>query len=117
MVPDELPRDLPSFLARLDRRPVPGLSVRPALARGLRLHGLRPRRGLQPSAAADRRVRGLRQAALAARRHHLRADQDRAGALVSRHLAGDLEQRRDLRHGAAAADGLFQLPDRLELAA
>ena len=50
-------------------------------------------------------------------RHDLRADQDRAGALVSRHLAGDLEQRRDLRHGAAAPDGLRQLSDRLELAA
>ena len=49
--------------------------------------------------------------------HHLRADQDRPGALVPRHLPGDLEQGRHRRHRAAAADGLRQLPDRLELAA
>ena len=68
-------------------------------------------------AAVDRGVRGLRQAAFAAGRHHLRADQDRPGALVPGDLPGDLEQGRDLGHGAAAADGLRQLPDRLELAA
>ena len=38
-------------------------------------------------------------------------------AVVPRHLPRDLEQGRHRRHGAAAADGLRQLPDRLELAA
>ena len=83
-----------------------GLSVPGALARGLSLRRLRPRARLPPQAAADRRVRGLRQAALAAGRHHLRADQDRPGHVVPRDLPGDLEQGRDLGDGAEAADGL-----------
>ena len=62
---------------------------------------------------SPRGVHGLRQAALDSRRHHLRADQDRAGPVVPGDLSGDLEQGRDLGDGA----GLRQLPDRLELAA
>ena len=118
MVPDELPRDLPSFLARFgtDAQCRAYLFAR-RWPQGFCCAGLRPWDGLPPSAAADRRVRGLRQAAFAAGRHHLRADQDRPGALVPGDLAGDLEQGRDLGHGAAAADGLRQLPDRLVLAA
>ena len=113
-----LPGDLPAFLARFGTdAQVPGLSVPGALARGLSLRRLRPRARLSPQGAADRRMRGLRQAALAARRHDLRADQDRAVALVPGDLPGDLEQGRDLGHGAQAPDGLRQLPDRLELAA
>ena len=117
MIPDELPRDLPSFLAEFGtdaqcraylfaRRWPQGFCCQ-AAAMG----------GLPASAAADRGVRGLRQAAFAAGRDDLRADQDRPGALVSGDLAGDLEQRRHLGGGAAAADGLRQLPDRLVLAA
>ncbi len=59
----------------------------------------------------------MRQAALDPRRHHLRADQDRPGALVSRDLSGHGEQGRDLGHGAAAADGLWQLRHGLGVAA
>ena len=55
----------------------------------------------------------MRQAAFAAGRDDLRADQDRAGALVSRDLSGHLEQGRHLGHGVAAPDGLRQLSDRL----
>ena len=75
------------------------------------------RRAYQPPGAADRGVRGLRQAAFAAGRDDLRADQDRPGSLVFGDLAGDLEQRRHLGGGAAAADGLRQLQHRLVLAA
>src|SRR3954447_9094242 len=88
------------------RRAVSGLSFRGALAGRFLLHGLRPCRRLSSQEASDRRVRGLRQAALAPGRHDLRADQDRLGALVSRRLPRHLQQARHLRHGAAAADGL-----------
>ena len=118
MVPDELPRDLPSFLARFGT----DAQCRAYLfaqrwPQGFCCPGCGHGRGLPPSAAADRRVRRLRQAAFAAGRDDVRADQDRPGALVSGDLAGDLEQGRHLGHGAAAADGLRQLPDRLVLAA
>ena len=118
MVPDELPRDLPSFLARFGTD---------AQCRAYLFAQRWPQgfccQGCGHGAAYHHRRRlidecvGLRQAAFAAGRHDLRADQDRAGALVSGDLAGDLEQGRHLGHGAAAADGLRQLPDRLVLAA
>ena len=104
-----LPTDLPSFLGPLrQRRAVSRLSGPGALARGLPLRRLRPRARLQPQAAVDRGMRGLRQAAFAARGHDLRADQDRLVALVPGDLPGDLEQGRDLGHGAQAPDGLWQ---------
>ena len=118
MVPDELPRDLPSFLARFgtDAQCRAYLFAR-RWPQGFCCQGCGHGAAYQPSAAADRGVRGLRQAAFAAGRDDLRADQDRAGALVPGDLAGDLEQGRHLGDGAAAADGLRQLPDRLVLAA
>src|SRR6188472_3552856 len=100
-----------------DRRAVPGLPVPGALAGGISLFGLRPRARLGAQGAPDRRMRGLRQTAFAARGHDLRADQDRAVAVVPGDLPGDLEQGWDLGDGAQAADGLRELPDRLELAA
>src|SRR3954467_15942090 len=87
------------------------------LAGRLPLRRLRSWSRLHAADPSRLRVRGLPQAALPARRHHLRADQDRPGALVPRHLPGDLEQGRDRRRRAAAAAGPGQLPDRLELAA
>ena len=60
---------------------------------------------------------GLAASSTRSRRHHLRADQDRPGALVSRDLSGHGEQGRDLGHGAAAADGLWQLRHGLGVAA
>ena len=91
---------------------VPGLPVPGALAGRLPLRRLRPPPGPGAQGAADRGVRGLWQAALAARGHDLRADQDRLGQAVSRHLLGDLEQGRDLGHGTQAAMGFGSYRDR-----
>ena len=79
MLPTDLPGDLPSFLERFGT----DAQCREYLFRarwpdGFSVRGLRPRAGLGPQGAPDLRVRRLRQAALAPRRHHLRADQDRA---------------------------------------
>src|SRR5919206_580177 len=100
-----------------DRRTVSGVPVPGTLAGRLPLRRLRARRRLRAADAPRLRVHGLRQAALPARRHPLRADQDRPGALVPGHLPGDLEQGRHRRRRAAAATRVRQLPDRLELAA
>src|SRR5215207_7081370 len=93
------------------RRAVSGLSVPTALAGGVPLPGLWPRPSLRARAAQHLRVHELRPAALAAQGHDLRADQDRPGQVVPGDLPRDLEQGRDRRHRAAAADGLRQLPD------
>ena len=81
MVSDELPRDLPSFLAQFGTDASAGLICAPALARGLRCAGCGHGAAYQSSAAADRRVCGLRQAAFAAGRDDVRADKT-GGALV-----------------------------------
>jgi hypothetical protein len=61
----DLPRDLPAFLKRFGT----DVKCRAYLVRarwpgGFLLHGLRARPGLEPQAAPDRGVHGLRQAAL-----------------------------------------------------
>src|SRR3954452_8953217 len=115
-------RRSPSRLPRVQRSVRDGraMSVVPDQGPLAGRHPLRRLRSCSRLHAADPsrlRVRGLPQAALPARRHPLRADQDRPGALVPRHLPGDLEQGRDRRRRAAAAARFRQLPDRLELAA
>src|SRR3954468_2428263 len=115
-------RRSPSRLPRVQRSVRDGRAMSEVpdqgpLAGRLPLRRLRSWSRLHAADPSRLRVRGLPQAALTARRHHLRADQDRPGALVPRHLPGDLEQGRDRRRRAAAAAGPGQLPDRLELAA
>src|SRR3954470_22286169 len=115
-------RRSPSRLPRVQRSVRDGRAMSEVpdqgpLAGRLPLRRLRSWSRLHAADPSRLRVRGLPQAALPARRHHLRADQDRPGALVPRHLPGDLEQGRDRRRRAAAAAGPGQLPDRLELAA
>src|SRR3954453_21218531 len=115
-------RRSPSRLPRVQRSVRDGRAMSEVrdqgpLAGRLPLRRLRSWSRLHAADPSRLRVRGLPQAALPARRHHLRADQDRPGALVPRHLPGDLEQGRDRRRRAAAAARFRQLPDRLELAA
>src|SRR3954462_12821373 len=115
-------RRSPSRLPRVQRSVRDGRAMSEVpdqgpLAGRLPLRRLRSWSRLHAADPSRLRVRRLPQAALPARRHHLRADQDRAGALVPRHLPGDLEQGRDRRRRAAAAARSRQLPDRLELAA
>ena len=118
MVPDELPRDLPSFLAGSGPTPSAGpICSRQRWPQGFCCQGC------GHGAAYQHRRRLIEECAACGKQHSLlaghdlRADQDRPGALVSGDLAGDLEQGRHLGGGAAAADGLRQLPDRLVLAA
>src|SRR4051794_29219599 len=115
-------RRSPSRLPRVQRSVRDGRAMSEVpdqgpLAGRLPLRRLRSWSRLHAADPSRLRVRGLPQAALPARRHHLRADQDRPGALVPRRLPGDLEQGRDRRRRAAAAARVRQLPDRLELAA
>src|SRR3954462_9956406 len=99
------------------RRAVPGVPVRGALAGWIPVLSMRPWRRLRAQDQDRLRVRGLPQAARAPGRHHLRADQDGLGQVVPGDPPGDLQQGRDRRHRARAAAGLGQLPDRLDLAA
>src|SRR3954465_131502 len=115
-------RRSPSRLPRVQRSVRDGRAMSEVpdqgpLAGRLPLRRLRSWSRLHAADPSRLRVRGLPQAALPARRHPLRADQDRPGALVPRRLPGDLEQGRDRRRRAAAAARFRQLPDRLELAA
>ena len=118
MISDDLPKDLPSFIGRFGTdaqcRDYLFQARWPA---GFRCAGC----GHDDAYALKTKlvyecVACRKQHSLLAG-HHLRADQDRARQVVSRHLLGDLEQRRDRRHRAAAADGVWQLPDGVELAA
>ena len=79
MVPTDLPGDLPSFLERfgIDAQ-CRAYLFEARWPDGLSLRRLRPRPGVGAQGAADLRMHRLRQAALAAGRDHLRADQDRA---------------------------------------
>ena len=105
MLAGDLPNDLPSFLERFGtdaqchalsgpaalagRVSLPGVWLRPGLA-------ARPAQLIYQCAACG-------QTALAAQGHDLRADQDRAFAVVPGDLSGHLEQGRDLGDGAASA--------------
>ena len=118
MLPDDLPEDMPSFLARFGTDE----QCREYLFKARWPDGFRCAACGHDDAYALRTkivyecVACRKQHSLA-RRHHLRADQDRPGQVVPGHLPGDLQQGRDRRHRAAAAAGLGQLPDRLDLAA
>src|SRR3954452_12738184 len=71
------------------RRAVPGVPVQGALAGWIPVLSMRPRRRLRAQDQDRLRVRGLPQAALLARRHHLRADQDGLGQVVPGDLPGE----------------------------
>ena len=114
----DLPRDLPTFLKRFGSdAKCRAYLVRARWPAGFGCTGCGHEKAWSHKKRPIEECVGLRQAALDPGRHHLRADQDRPGALVPGDRPGDLEHGRHLGHGAPAPDGLRQLPDRLELAA
>jgi hypothetical protein len=101
MLPQDLPGDLPSFLERFGTdEQCRDFLFRARWPDGFRCAGCGDDRAWAHKARLIDECTACRQATFAARRHELRADQDRVGQVVSRDLPGDREQGRDLRHGA-----------------